>query len=116
MINTFSGKIVGMGLRKVYASSLSSSLSGELSQDSLNSVSDTQSFVQLIINISIPLGITCAVMLLIYAGYMMITSQGNPEKLQESREVITNAIIGFVIVILSVTLLYLIQDSLGLTL
>ena len=72
------------------------------------------SFVNWIIKISIPLGITCAFVLLVYAGFMMVTSQGNPDKLQESREVITNAIIGFVVILLSVTLLYLIKDSLGL--
>lgn len=100
---------------KAYASSLSSALSGVLSQDSLSSDTNAQSLVSTIIDISIPLGVTCAFILLVYAGYMMITSQGNPDKLQESREVITNAVIGLVVILLSVTILYLIKDSLGLS-
>lgn len=96
------------------ADSLSGALSGAFGEDELDRIGDETSFVQWIIDVSIPLGITCAFLLLVYAGYMMVTSQGNPDKLQESREVITNAIIGFVVILLSVTLLYLIKDSLGL--
>ena len=101
---------------KVYAAtSLSDTLSGTLSQDSLDNIESDAEFVNWIIKISIPLGVTCAFVLLVYAGYMMVTSQGNPDKLQESREVITNAIIGFVVIVLSVTLLYLFKDTLGLS-
>ena len=42
-----------------------------------------------------------------------MSSQGNPDKLQEGKEVITNAIIGFAIVLLSVAILYLISNTLG---
>ena len=115
MFNTIVEKFLSFISTKAYAaSSLSSTLSNELNEAELNKVKDSAGFVNLIIKVSIPLGITCAFLLLVYAGYMMVTSQGNPDKLQESREVITNAIIGFVVILLSVTLLYLIKDSLGL--
>lgn len=115
MINSLSEKIFSLFSTSVSASSLSGSLSGALNEDAVNDVENANSFVQLIIDVSIPLGVTCAFILLVYAGYMMITSQGNPDKLQESREVITNTIIGFVVVILAVTILYLIKDTLGLS-
>jgi hypothetical protein len=45
---------------------------------------------------------------------MLISSQGNPDKLREGREVLTNAIIGFFIVVLSIVILLLISNSLDL--
>jgi magnesium-transporting ATPase (P-type) len=114
MISNLFEKFLSLFSSKVFASSLSGALSDTLNEDTLNSISDDKTFVQWIIDISIPLGITCAFVLLVYAGYMMVTSQGNPDKLKESRDVITNAVIGFVVIMLSVTLLYLIKDSLGL--
>jgi cell division protein FtsX len=45
---------------------------------------------------------------------MMMTSQGNPDKLQEAKQVITNAIIGFVVILLCVAILLLISNTLGL--
>jgi len=115
MLKNLFEKIFSFMSTKVYsAESLSDALSGTLNEETLNEVDNSTGFVNWIIKISIPLGITCAFALLVYAGYMMVTSQGNPDKLQESREVITNAIIGFVVILLSVTLLYLIKDSLDL--
>jgi len=115
MLKDLLEKIFSLLSTKVYsASSLSEALSGAFGENELDTIDSETSFVNWIIKISIPLGITCAFVLLVYAGFMMVTSQGNPDKLQESREVITNAIIGFVVILLSVTLLYLIKDSLGL--
>lgn len=116
MLRIILEKIFNLFTTRVYsASSLSDALSDTVNQDTLDNIDSDADFVNWIIKISIPLGVTCAFVLLVYAGYMMVTSQGNPDKLQESREVITNAIIGFVIVILSVTLLYLFKDTLGLS-
>ncbi len=114
MINDFLGKFFAMFSSRVYAASLSGALSDKLNESTLNNIDNEKSFVQWIIDISIPLGITCAFALLVYAGFMMVTSSGNPDKLKESREVITNAVIGFVVIMLSVTLLYLIKDTIGL--
>ncbi len=115
MVQSIIEKIISMLSSKVYAASLSGSLSDTLTDSALNDIENERTFVQWVIDISIPLGITCAFVLLVYAGFMMVTSSGNPDKLKESREVITNAIIGFVVIMLSVTLLYLIKDSLGLS-
>ncbi len=114
MVNDVLGKFFTMFSSRIYAASLSGALSDKLNEDTLNNIDNEKSFVQWIIDISIPLGITCAFALLVYAGFMMVTSSGNPDKLKESREVITNAVIGFVVIMLSVTLLYLIKDTIGL--
>lgn len=115
MLNNFIEKLLGLFTGRVFASTLADDLSGTVTEDELNSINSSTEFVNWIIKISIPLGVTCAFVLLVYAGFMMVTSQGNPDKLKESREVITNAIIGFVVVVLAVTILYLIKDTLGLS-
>jgi len=45
---------------------------------------------------------------------LLISSQGSPDKLQEARSVITNAIIGLLVVLLCVAILLLISRSLQL--
>lgn len=42
-----------------------------------------------------------AVVLIVVAGYMFITSAGDPEKVQRAQKVITGAIVGMVIVFLA---------------
>lgn len=49
-----------------------------------------------------------AVLLIIGAGYQMMTSQGNPEKVKEARERLTSAIIGLVFILFSVAILQII--------
>jgi hypothetical protein len=48
--------------------------------------------------------------LVIIAGYKMVSSQGNPDKLKEAKEMITNAIIGLVFILLSVSILGLVSN------
>src|SRR5690554_6255666 len=48
-------------------------------------------YVSIILDFAIPAATLAAVGIMIYAGYTMVTSQGNPEKLNEAREAITNA-------------------------
>lgn len=49
-----------------------------------------------------------AVLLIIAAGYQMMTSQGNPEKVKEARERLTAAIVGLVFIVFSVAVLQII--------
>lgn len=102
-------------VQKVYASSLGASLNSSLS-DVTNNLVDSQGNLSLktITQVAIPLGVICVVLLLVYGGYILMTSQGNPDKLQEGKQIITNAIIGFVIVLLCTAILLIISNSLGL--
>jgi hypothetical protein len=77
-------------------------------------VAGSNGLVDAILQLSIPAAVMSLIALFTYAGYQMITSQGNPEKLNEAREVITNAILGFLMIALSVAILLLIQDVLQL--
>ena len=52
------------------------------------------------------------VLIMILAGsFMLSTSQGDPKKVQEAKEMITSAIIGLLFVIFSITLLQFIGVS-----
>lgn len=49
-----------------------------------------------------------AVLLIMFGGYSMMTSQGNPEKLQGAQETITSAVVGLLFIIFSLVLLEII--------
>ena len=46
-----------------------------------------------------------ALLLIIYAGYKLVTSRGNPEQIESARETLTSAIIGLLFIIFSVVIL-----------
>ena len=109
-------KIV-FALSKNIATSVSADSLGDLIGDiesTAKSATTVEELVQSVVNISIPLGVLAAVGLLTIAGYNMITSQGNPEKIGEAREIVTNAIIGFGMIVLATAILLLIKNVLEL--
>ena len=71
--------------------------------------------VQKVVNSLITFGIGIAggvaFLLLIYGGFKFMFSFGNPENIQQGREIITSAIIGLLVVVFSVFLLRLIGIS-----
>lgn len=101
-------------VEKVHAQSLGSSLGDQLNKIEDGTVADESDLVQTIVSIAVPLGVISVVILVVYAGYLLTSSQGNPDKLKEGKDIITNAIIGFVVVLLSVAILILISNTLGL--
>jgi heme/copper-type cytochrome/quinol oxidase subunit 2 len=107
-------KIHGLFVSKVYAQSLGSELSNSIGGLGDGSISNENELVDQIVKIAVPLAVICVVVLVVYAGYMLMSSQGNPDKLKEGKEILTNAIIGFLVVLLSVAILLLISNSLGL--
>lgn len=70
--------------------------------------------VNLIMKVAIPLGVLAVFILFAQTAFLMITSQGNPEKLKEAKEVATNAIIGFLLVALASTILVLVNNMFNL--
>ena len=73
-----------------------------------------ESFTQNLLNLAVPLGVFVALVLLSYSAFVMITSAGNPEKLKDAREIATNAVIGAVVIALSVVILVVLDRALGL--
>jgi len=68
--------------------------------------------VKTVVKIAIPAGVFVLGLLFSYVVYIMVTSQGNPEKLQEAREVLVNAISGFALIAMSATVLIIIAGLL----
>ncbi|HCC67634.1 TPA: hypothetical protein DEP90_00225 [Patescibacteria group bacterium] len=91
----------------VHASTLSETL-GQVGE--FENVSTIEGAVQTIVNIALPLAGTVALILFVIAGYKIITSQGNPDKLKDAKDMITNAVIGLVFILLSVGILVLISN------
>lgn len=88
-------------------------------EDKLQQLSDSDTEVDLITNLyefAIPVSVIGLVALSVYAGILMVTSAGDPEKLSEAKETITNAVLGFAVVVLSVALLALLTTTLNIDL
>lgn len=98
----------------VYADSLGARLDQAQNLIQTGGGGSLQNMVNEILTIVIPVGVIAAMILLGVAGYTMITSQGNPDKINEAREIVTNAIIGLVIILMAVSILWLIKNSLNL--
>ena len=71
----------------------------------------TKELVNLLVSFAIGIAGGVAFLLLIYGGFKFMFSMGNPENVQQGREVITAAIIGLLVVVFSVFLLRLIGIS-----
>ncbi len=69
-------------------------------------------FINSFLDFAVPLGVFAAFVLLGYAAFVMITSAGNPEKLKDAREIITNAIVGVVMIAMGVIILSLLAGRL----
>ncbi len=93
---------------------MGSSLSEKLQSLENANAANENDLVRIVTDIATPLSVICVVLLLIYGGYMLMSSKGDPDKLQEAKQVITNAIIGFVVILLCVAILILISNTLGL--
>lgn len=65
-------------------------------------------FLQKLFGIILSLAGGIALLLIIYSGYQILTSQGNPEKVQGAKDTITSAIIGLVFMIFSMLVLQVI--------
>ncbi|GEM_PF-4074867 len=69
-------------------------------------------FVGLVYDFAMPLAVFCAFVLLGYGAFKLIMSTGDPEKLNEAREIITNAILGVLMIGLGIGLLYFLAEAL----
>lgn len=69
--------------------------------------------ITLIINYFLGILGLIAVAFLIYAGVLMVTAGGNDEQIQKSRKIITYAVIGIVIILLSWTIVTFVTSALG---
>lgn len=68
-------------------------------------INDTNAFIGFILGWAIGIGGGIAFLLIIYAGFMIMTSSGNPDRLKAGQELLTSAIAGLIMLIFSVFIL-----------
>jgi hypothetical protein len=66
---------------------------------------DTNALVGFILGWAIGIGGGLAFLLMVYAGFLILTSQGNPERLKAGQELLTSAIAGIIMLVFSVFIL-----------
>ncbi len=100
-------------VHKAYAS-LGTTINDQITSLQGNNAVSSEAVTKAIVNIATPISVVCVVLLLVYGGFLMMSSKGDPDKLQEAKQIITNAVIGFVVILLCVAVLLLISKTLGL--
>jgi len=65
-------------------------------------------FVKAMFQIILSISGGIALLLVIFSGYRMVMSRGNPEKIQEARDRLTSAIVGLLFIIFSIVILQII--------
>ena len=68
-----------------------------------------------ILNASLSLVFLVVLGLLIYGGYFWMTSMGNDEKIKKSKQILTSAIVGLIVVLLSISIVNFISEAIGVT-
>ncbi|OGM87253.1 hypothetical protein A2614_02440 [Candidatus Woesebacteria bacterium RIFOXYD1_FULL_40_21] len=71
-------------------------------------ISDTNALMGFILTWAIGIGGGIAFLLIIVAGFQIMTSTGNPERLKGGQELLTSAIAGLIMIIFSVFILRII--------
>jgi hypothetical protein len=68
-------------------------------------VDSIETFINSFLGWAIGIGGGVAFLLIVYSGFMIMTSSGNPEKLKAGQELLTSAIAGLIMLIFSVFIL-----------
>lgn len=80
----------------------------------LPAVNTTQNFLGFIVPWSIGIAGGIAFIMMVFAGFTILTSSGNPQKLNAGKELLTSAILGLVLLIFAAFILRVIgKDILG---
>ncbi len=85
----------------------------ECAQTGLPCDTSLSQFIIKIINIALSVAGLIAVLFLIIGGFRYITSAGNEETAEQAKKIITNAIIGIVVIILSFVIVRVISSALA---
>ena len=65
-----------------------------------NTYTDYWEYINTIYAFSMKIGIGLTVLMIIYAGYLYMTSQGNPTKINEGKDIIIGSLTGFAMLLL----------------
>ena len=71
------------------------------------------SLLERIIGYLVLIGAPILALMVLYGGFMILTAGGNPEKFKSGKDVILYAVIGYVIILVSWGVIYIIGEILG---
>lgn len=94
----------------VYAAGVNTTATDPLANSGLNTLKDV---FGLIINVVLGVGIALTIIYLILGGIKYVMSQGDPKNTQVAREWLTNAVIGFIVVIGAFVIRTIVANVLG---
>lgn len=77
----------------------------------INNINDIWLIVAAIVEILVRIAALAAVGTLIYAGFMYMTSQGEPEKTAKAKTTVINGLIGLVVAILATAIITFVAGS-----
>ncbi len=97
-------------IKKVYAQNVDTSLVKNPLADKYTTIAE---ILTLVTNIVIGVGVALTIIFLVIGGIKYITSQGDPKAADAARGALTNAVIGFVIVLAALAIRFLIQNVIG---
>jgi Type IV secretion system pilin len=69
----------------------------------------------LVINYALAISGTVTMLFLIIGGFMFVTSAGNEEQSEKGRKILTNAVIGMVVIIMAAAIVRIISSTLSLS-
>lgn len=82
-------------------------------ENPLGSINNISSLMQNLINVLWNLSVVIAPILIVYAGFLYITSAGNQEKIQKAQKTLIWTLIGFAVVLLANSMPNIIQSFLS---
>ena len=109
--------IITASIKPAYAQLNTGGCSGDAIETAIGCipVGNTNSFMGWILGWAVGVGGGIAFLLIVYASFMVMTSQGDPARLKAGQELLTSAISGLIMLIFSVFILKFIGvDILGL--
>lgn len=113
MVNIFE-KINELLITKVYADSLGERFGNAMKPvEKVDPDNPVGPYIDKIVKVAAPIAVISCFILLVYGGYLLSASSGNPDKIQEAKSIMTNAVIGLLVVLLSVVILLIISNTIG---
>ncbi len=86
-------------------------ITAELANPLDSSISSIPAFFNVLVDIILVFAIPFIVFFIIYAGFLYVTAQGNPEKIQKAHAALLYALIGGMLILGANVLLYVITNT-----
>ncbi len=97
-----------------YAQSVASQIDNLSQMQGVDNASGQAMLTSKVASVSLGAAVVVLMAMGINGGYKLLTSAGNPEKLMEAKEILTNAFLGFLVIALAVSILTVVDNVFGL--